>query len=84
MTLEELILRHALGVGTEPPPREKQAAGVLMLPIRKRGVLEEVRGVEEARRVPLIEDVASMLAPAWAQRRFDLRRRRSAAEREAQ
>src|SRR6266446_3793922 len=58
MTLEELILRHALGVGTEPPPREKQAAGVLMLPIRKRGVLEEVRGVEEARRVPLIEDVA--------------------------
>jgi biotin carboxylase len=58
VTLEELILRHALGVGTEPPPREKQAAGVLMLPIRKRGVLEEVRGVEEARRVPLIEDVA--------------------------
>jgi len=29
-----------------------------MLPIRKRGVLEEVRGVEEARRVPLIEDVS--------------------------
>jgi len=58
VTLEELILRHALGVGTEPPPREKQAAGVLMLPIRKRGVLEQVRGVEEARRVPLIEDVA--------------------------
>jgi biotin carboxylase len=58
VTLEELILRHALGVETEPPPREKQAAGVLMLPIRKRGVLEEVRGVEEARRVPLIEDIA--------------------------
>ena len=28
------------------------------MPIRKRGVLEEVRGVEEARKVPLIEDVA--------------------------
>jgi len=58
VTLEELILRHALGIGHEPPPREKRAAGVLMLPIRKRGVLEEVRGVEEARKVPLIEDVA--------------------------
>ncbi len=58
VTLEELILRHALGLTAEPPPREKSAAGVLMLPIHRRGVLEEVRGVEEARRIPLIEDVA--------------------------
>jgi hypothetical protein len=57
VTLEELILRHAVGTGMEPPAREKRASGVLMLPIRRRGVLEEVRGVEEARRVPLIEDV---------------------------
>ncbi|MFN2545974.1 MAG: ATP-grasp domain-containing protein [Myxococcales bacterium] len=57
VTLEELILRHALGSAADPPPREKRAAGVLMLPIRKRGVLEEVRGVEDASRVPLIEDV---------------------------
>jgi len=58
MTLEELILRHALGMTGEPPPREKGAAGVVMLPIRRRGVLEEVRGVEAARQVPLVEDVA--------------------------
>ena len=58
VTLEELILRYALGMTTEPPPREKRAAGVLMLPIRRRGVLEEVRGVEEAKRIALIEDVA--------------------------
>jgi biotin carboxylase len=58
VTLEELILRHAMGTATEPPAREKRASGVLMLPIRRRGVLEEVRGVEDARRVPLIEDVA--------------------------
>jgi biotin carboxylase len=56
ITLEELILRQALGRG-EPPPREKLAAGVLMLPIRRRGILEEVRGVEAARQVPLVEDV---------------------------
>jgi biotin carboxylase len=58
VTLEELILRHALGRGGEPPPRESRSSGVLMLPIRERGVLQEVRGVDEARRVPLIEDVA--------------------------
>ena len=58
VSLEELILRHALGLTAEPPPREKRAAGVLMLPIRKRGVLDEVRGVDEARKVPLIEDIA--------------------------
>ncbi len=58
VTLEELILRHALGMTGEPPAREKRAAGVLMLPIHRRGVLEEVRGVEEAKRIPLIEDVA--------------------------
>ena len=57
VTLEELVLRHALGGAAEPPPREKRAAGVLMLPIRRRGLLEEVRGVEAARAVPLIEDV---------------------------
>ena len=57
VTLEELILRHALGLGGEPPPRERRSSGVLMLPIRGRGVLQEVRGVDGARRVPLIEDV---------------------------
>jgi biotin carboxylase len=58
VTLEELVLRHALGLQAAPPPlRERQAAGVLMLPIRKPGVLQEVRGLEAARSVPLIEDV---------------------------
>src|SRR5205085_2058496 len=58
VTPEELLLRPALGTAGEPPPREKRASGVVMLPIRSRGVLEEVRGVEEARRVPFVEDVA--------------------------
>lgn len=57
VTLEELVLRHALGALPEPPPRERRAAGVSMLPIRKRGLLEEVRGLEEARAVPLVEEV---------------------------
>ena len=57
VTQEELILRHAMGMTVEPPARERGASGVLMLPIRRRGLLEEIRGLEEARRVPLIEDV---------------------------
>jgi biotin carboxylase len=57
ITLEELVLRHALGETHDPPPREHQAAGVLMLPIRQRGVLEKVRGIPEAKAVPFVEDV---------------------------
>ena len=37
--------------------RERQAAGVMMIPIPGAGTLQEVRGVAEAQTVPLIEDV---------------------------
>src|SRR5207245_9985035 len=57
VTLEELILRHALGLGGEPPPRERRSSGLLMLPIRGRGALHEVRVADDARRVPLFEAV---------------------------
>ncbi len=60
MSLEELVVRHALGQGP-PRLREGVAAGVMMLPIPARGVLVAVRGVEAAAavRVPgaAIEDV---------------------------
>jgi biotin carboxylase len=57
MSLEELILRHALRMEMPEPEREGRAAGVMMIPIRRGGVLEEVRGLPEARAVPDIEDV---------------------------
>jgi len=58
VTLEELLLRHAVDPGTAlPTGRERRAAGVLMLPIRRGGILQEVRGVESARQVPGVEDV---------------------------
>jgi hypothetical protein len=37
--------------------RERQSAGVMMIPIPGAGTLREVRGVAEARAVPLVEDV---------------------------
>jgi biotin carboxylase len=57
MSLEELILRRALGRPVPSFERERVAAAVMMIPIPRGGVLEEVRGLDEARGVPHIEDV---------------------------
>lgn len=51
ISLEELILRQKLGMETEGYEREKDAAGVLMIPISKRGILRGVHGKETARAV---------------------------------
>jgi biotin carboxylase len=58
-SLEELVIRHALGEppAEEPEPSRRGAAGVMMLPIAKGGVLQAVDGIEAARAVPLVEDV---------------------------
>ncbi|MDQ3661677.1 MAG: ATP-grasp domain-containing protein [Actinomycetota bacterium] len=52
VSLEELLLRHALSLPVEDLERGPGASGVMMLPIRELGALQEVRGVEEARGVP--------------------------------
>ena len=57
MTLEEIILRHALDWPIATLERERRAAGVMMLPIPRGGRLEGVHGVDEARTVPHVEDV---------------------------
>ena len=57
VSLEELILRDAMGLEVASLERERQAAGVMMIPIPQAGVLREVRGQDEARRVRGIEEV---------------------------
>jgi biotin carboxylase len=57
ISLEEIILRHALGMALPSLQRERQAAGVMMIPIPGAGTLQEVAGVAEAKTVPLVEDV---------------------------
>jgi biotin carboxylase len=52
IALEELILRHALRMPTDHAARELEASGVMMLPIRNGGILDEVRGQDAARSVP--------------------------------
>ncbi len=56
-TLEELLLRHALGMPDVTWERERAASGVMMIPTPHAGTLEEVRGVDRARAVPLVDDV---------------------------
>ena len=57
MSLEEIILRHALRLPIASLERDRRAAGVMMIPIPRGGLLEGVEGLDEARAVPLIEDV---------------------------
>lgn len=57
VSLEELILRHAVGLDVSGLEREKPAAGVMMIPIPRAGTLSDVRGIDEARRVAHVEDI---------------------------
>lgn len=57
MCLEELILRHAVGLPIASLEREQTAAGVMMIPIPGAGLLRGVQGLEEARAVPHVAGV---------------------------
>jgi biotin carboxylase len=57
VSLEELILRQALGMEVESLERERRAGGVMMIPIPGAGTLTGVSGVEAAGDVPGIEAV---------------------------
>src|SRR5216117_3947062 len=50
-SLEEIIIRHALGMPIPTLGREAQASGVMMIPVPGAGVLRDVRGVDDARKV---------------------------------
>lgn len=50
--LEELLLRHALGMPGSDWAREQAASGVMMIPVPKSGVLEKIEGEGSARSVP--------------------------------
>jgi biotin carboxylase len=65
LSLEELVLRHALGMPLTAAAlrRERAASAVLMIPTPRAGTLERVDGVDEARRVPGVEDVVVTAHP---------------------
>jgi biotin carboxylase len=55
VSLEEVILRHALGLPLDDLDRSAAASGVMMLPIPGVGRLQSVAGVDEARAMAGVE-----------------------------
>ena len=57
ISLEELILRDAIGEDISLWEREPLASGVMMIPVPSSGVLENVYGLEQAQRVRNVTEV---------------------------
>jgi hypothetical protein len=56
-TLEDIILRQAAGLELGSLQREQHPAGVMMIPIPKRGRLNVVNGLADAEAVPGIDSI---------------------------
>jgi biotin carboxylase len=63
ISLEEVLLRHALGDDISGYRREARASAVMMIPIPARGIFREVRGVENARAIAGVESVRITAKP---------------------
>ncbi len=57
LSLEELLLRHALGMDVSTLSRESDASGVMMMPSPQAGVLKSVRGERDAEAVSGVQEV---------------------------
>ena len=55
--LEELLVRHALELPGWNSPRERNASGVMMIPVPKSGILEAISGEGAARSLPEITEL---------------------------
>lgn len=62
VALEELILRHALGLSLDSLERDSRPAGVMMIPTPRAGILGTVEGLEAARVTPGVDDVTISIA----------------------
>lgn len=56
LALEDLILRHALGMDLSLFDRPPTPAGVMMIPIPRSGVLDKVHGIADAIATPGVQD----------------------------
>jgi biotin carboxylase len=64
VSLEELLIRLALGENIQGIERETAASGVMMIPVTEEGILEKIEGLEDARRVRGIEEIVLTARPA--------------------
>lgn len=63
VSLEEVLLRHALGEDVGGYAREPRASGVMMIPIPARGVFRGVQGVDAASRLPGVDRIQITAKP---------------------
>jgi len=63
-TLEEIVLKQAIGTATEATFSET-AAGVLMIPVTQQGILRRIEGLLEASKVEFIEDINIQLRDGY-------------------
>lgn len=61
--LEELLVRHALGLPGAEGEREPEASGVMMIPVPRSGIFERVEGTEAALDVPGITGIEITARP---------------------
>ncbi len=62
-SLEDLLVRLALGEDVSHVEREACASGVMMIPVVEDGILEAIEGLEEARATPAVEDIIMTTRP---------------------
>ena len=63
LSLEDVLLGHALGDDVSGYTREREASAVMMIPIPKRGVLKQVDGEAAARARTYVSDVRITAKP---------------------
>ena len=63
ISLEELLIRHALGESPDDWRREAAASGVMMIPIPQRGIYRGVEGVAAAKAIRGIDNVRVTAKP---------------------
>jgi L-amino acid ligase C-terminal domain 2 len=63
VSLEELVLRQALGKDVADLQRDERASAVMMIPIPAKGVYEAVEGLDDARTVAGIEEITISARP---------------------
>jgi hypothetical protein len=62
-SLEEVLVRHAVGEDVSAYARAPEASGVMMLPVPARGVYKGVSGIDRARRIPGVTGVQIAAKP---------------------
>ena len=57
ISLEELLVRDALGLGGSGLEREELASGVMMIPVPRSGIFDGVEGIEEAEKIAGVDEI---------------------------